>query len=128
MIKRVLVVDDDIMNLKMAEAILKQGNYAVHMVESGIECINFLRENRPDLILLDIEMPIMNGIKTLEKIKRRKDYKDIPVILLTAVANSETVLEVGKLGAVDYVKKPFMPQELLKRVDNAIYPNGKGTV
>jgi len=120
MIKRVLVVDDDVMNLKMAEVILKQGGYMVHTVESGIDCLNFIRHNRPDLILLDIEMPIMNGIKTLEKIKGNEDYADIPVILLTAVADSDTVLEVGKLGAVDYVKKPFMPQELLKRVDSAV--------
>jgi len=120
MIKRILVVDDDVMNLKMAEVILKQGGYAVYTVESGLDCLNFIRNNRPDLILLDIEMPIMNGIKTLEKIKSNEDYADIPVILLTAVANSETVVEVGKLGAVDYVKKPFMPQELLKRVESAI--------
>lgn len=118
--KRVLVVDDDAMNLKMAEFILKQNDYEVYKAESGMECLLFLKDNKVDLILLDVEMPIMSGIKTLEIIKDNKEMADIPVIFLTASADSDTVLEAGKLGAVDYVTKPFMPQELLKRVEKTI--------
>ena len=62
MSKRVLVVDDDVMNLRMAEFILKKEDYEVCKAESGMECLLFLKDEKPDLILLDIEMPIMNGM------------------------------------------------------------------
>ncbi len=120
MSKKLLVVDDDQMNLKMAEFILKQGDYAVYTVESGIDCLNFLKEDKPDLILLDVEMPVMNGIKTLEHIREKEETADIPVVFLTASADSDTVVEAGRLGVVDYVKKPFLPQELLKRVEKIV--------
>lgn len=120
MSKRVLVVDDDAMNLKMAEFILKQNDCEVFKADSGMEALLFLKDNKVDLILLDIEMPIMSGIKTLEVIKENKEMSNIPVIFLTASADSENVLEAGKLGAVDYVTKPFMPQELIKRVEKVI--------
>lgn len=115
--KSVWVVDDDTMNLKMAEFILKQERYDVTLLESGIECLRLLKTKKPDLILLDIEMPLMNGIKTLESIRANSETKDIPVVFLTASADTETVVEAGRLGVVDYVVKPFMPQELLKRVE-----------
>lgn len=117
MAKKILVVDDDVLNLRMAEFILGQNSYEVSKAESGMECLLYLRENHPDLILLDIEMPVMDGIKTLEIIKDNISMSDIPVIFLTASADVQNVLEAGKLGAVGYVVKPFMPQELLDRVE-----------
>lgn len=115
----VWVVDDDEMNLKMAEFILKQKQYSVVKLESGIECLRLLKKETPNLILLDIQMPLMNGIKTLEAIRETEETKDIPVIFLTASADTETVVEAGRLGVVDYVVKPFLPQELLSRVEKA---------
>jgi len=117
---KVLVVDDDVMNLRMAEFILQQEGYRIFKAESGMECLNYLKDNRPDLILLDIEMPVMNGIKTLEIIKENPDFDEIPVMFLTAAADVETVVEAGVLGVVDYIKKPFFPDELVKRVKNAL--------
>lgn len=114
----ILVVDDDPMNLRMAEFILERQGYIVCKVESGVECLSYLKIHRPDLILLDIEMPIMNGIRTLEIIRSTPEWKDIPVMFLTAAADPGTVVEAGSLGIVDYVKKPFMPEELIKRVKN----------
>ncbi len=114
---RIAVVDDDVMNLRMAEFILQQAGYTIDKLESGMDCLNYLKETTPDLILLDIEMPIMNGIQVLEVIRANEDTKDIPVMFLTASADTDTVVEAGKLGVVDYVKKPFMPDELLKRVE-----------
>lgn len=119
--KKILVVDDDAMNLKMAEFILAQKNYEVVTVESGMECLLYLRDNQPDLILLDVEMPIMSGMRTLEVIRDNEELLEIPVIFLTALAEAETVMEAAKLGAVGYVTKPFMPQELLARVEKAIW-------
>lgn len=116
----ILVVDDDAMNLRMAEFILEREGYIVCKAESGMECLNYLKDNKPDLILLDIEMPVMNGIKTLEIIKANEDLAEIPVMFLTAAADVGTVVEAGNLGVVDYIKKPFMPDELAKRVKSAL--------
>ena len=117
MLRTIWVVDDDTMNLKMAEFILKQQQYNVVLLESGLDCLQMLNHEQPDLILLDIQMPLMNGIKTLEHIREKEETKDIPVVFLTASADTETVIEAGRLGVVDYVVKPFMPQELLSRVE-----------
>ena len=116
----ILVVDDDAMNLRMAEFILEREGYIVCKAESGMECLNYLKDNIPDLILLDIEMPVMNGIKTLEIIKENPQLASIPVMFLTAAADVGTVVEAGSLGVVDYIKKPFMPEELTRRVKAAL--------
>lgn len=121
MSRRILVVDDDEMNLRMAEFILKQDGYEVHQVQSGMECLLFLKDERVDLVLLDIEMPIMSGIQTFEIMKGNEELKNIPVVFLTAAADADTVIEAGKLGATDYVTKPFMPQDLLERVEKVVY-------
>ncbi len=120
MLKTVWIVDDDVMNLRMAEFILSQEQYEVVKLESGFECLRLLKKKTPDLILLDVQMPLMNGIKTLEAIRADRETKDIPVVFLTASADTETVVEAGRLGVVDYVVKPFMPQDLLKRVEKAL--------
>ena len=120
MSKKILVVDDDEMNLRMAEFVLKQNSYEVYKAESGMECLDFLKNQKVDLILLDIEMPTMNGIKTLEIMKENSELADIPVIFLTASVDSDIAAEADRLGVVDCVTKPFMPQELLKRVEKAV--------
>ena len=120
MAKKILVVDDDAMNLKMAEFILVQGGYEVYKADSGMAGLLYLKDNRADLILLDIEMPIMSGMKTFEVIKDNAELADIPVIFLTASAEADTVMEAAKLGAAGYVTKPFLPQELLKRVESTV--------
>lgn len=116
MAKKILVVDDDVMNLRMAEFILKKEDYEVCKVESGMECLLFLRDEPVDLVLLDIEMPIMSGLKTFEIIRENEEMQNIPVIFLTASVDSDNVMEAIKLGAAGYVTKPFLPEELVKRV------------
>ena len=118
--KTVLVVDDDQMNLKMARFILEQNGYSVITATSGVECLASLKRQVVDLILLDVEMPIMNGIKTLERIRENKEWVDIPVMFLTADATEDTVIAAGRLEAVGYVKKPYMPQDFLERVRKII--------
>lgn len=114
--KKILIVDDDVMNLSMAEFMLRQGNYEVFKEESGEGCISFLESSRPDLILLDIEMPIMNGFETLVRLRENKDTADIPVVFLTANTGNDTVFKAQQLGVDGYVKKPFLPQDLLDKV------------
>jgi len=111
--KRILVVDDDNMNLMRTRVILGK-EYDVLLAESGMEALNKLRYEDVDMVLLDIDMPQMNGIETFERMKSFTD--DIPVIFLTASGLEEDVVSAIKLGAVNYLKKPFLPQELLKRV------------
>lgn len=109
----ILVVDDDSMNLVRTKMILGK-YYDVFFAESGDEALDKLKSEKIDLVLLDIEMPKMNGIETFE---RMKDIPvDIPVIFLTASGDEEDVKNAIKLGAVNYLKKPFLPQELMRRV------------
>ena len=116
--RTIMVVDDDDMNLQMAEFILKKELSAeVITANSGYQCIELLQQRMiPDLILLDIQMPRLDGIKTLEMIRARAEWKDIPVIFLTASADKNTVIRAGKLKVADYIKKPFMPNDLAERV------------
>ena len=119
---RILVVDDDDMNLKMAEFILKKDlkDIEVLLADSGMKAIDTLQRETVDLVLLDFQMPIMNGLKTLEIIRKREDMKDIKVIFLTAASDRDTVVKAGMMGVNDYIKKPFMPKDLIDRVSQAL--------
>ena len=111
--KRILVVDDDSMNLARTQIILGK-EYDVLTAESGMDALMRLRDTKVDMVLLDIDMPEMNGIETFERMKGVAP--EIPVIFLTASGLEEDVVSAIKLGAVNYLKKPYRPQELLKRV------------
>ena len=112
--KHILVVDDDAMNLKRTKMILEK-QYDVLLAESGREALKKIGGKKIDLILLDIAMPEMDGIETFRRMK--EDYLiETPVIFLTASGDEDNVLNAISLGAVNYLKKPFRPQELLKRV------------
>ena len=111
--KRILVVDDDAMNLMLTKRILEK-EYNVLLAESGKEALLKMKGEKIDLILLDIAMPEMNGIETFERMKEIS--VDIPVIFLTASGYEDDVRSAIRLGAVNYLKKPFFPKELLKRV------------
>lgn len=111
--KRILVVDDDSMNLVRTKMILGQ-DYVVLVAESGIAALEKLKVEKVDMVLLDIDMPGMNGIETFEQMKDMGVR--VPVIFLTASGLEEDVVNAIRLGAVNYLKKPFRPQELMKRV------------
>ncbi|MDE7221529.1 MAG: response regulator [Oscillospiraceae bacterium] len=111
--KRILVVDDDTMNLVRTKMILEK-DYDVVLADSGMQALDKLKCENIDLVLLDIEMPKMNGMETFE---RMKDFAaGVPVIFLTASGLEDDVRSAIRLGAVNYLKKPFQPQELMKRV------------
>ena len=113
--KRILVVDDDNMNLMRTKMILGE-EYIVILAESGMDALEKLKNEseKVDMVLLDIDMPGMNGIETFEHMK--EFAADIPVIFLTASGLEEDVVSAIRLGAVNYLKKPFRPRELMKRV------------
>lgn len=117
--KRIMVVDDEPISVRMCEYILKSEGFSVIGTNSGRECLDLLRaQNAPnvDLILLDIEMPVLNGFTTLSTIRQTDSLCNIPVIFLTATATPETVQAAIKLGVKDYIKKPFDPHELISKI------------
>lgn len=116
----ILVVDDDTTNLKMASRILSGEKMRVSCLKSGEDAIKFLQENRPDLILLDVHMPGMDGFDTFAAVQENKVTADIPVIFLTADDDSDTETRGLKAGAMDFLKKPFVPEVLLLRVRHTL--------
>ena len=118
--KKVLVVDDNIMNLIVAECILKEHGYEISRAESGEECLLILQKEQPDLILLDVKMPGMSGFELMEILQKSESKRKIPVIFLTGDRSEETEERCFALGAVDYIGKPFVPAIMLQRVRRTI--------
>ena len=119
----VVVVDDNTANLKMAGHILSKQNMRVTALKSGQALLDYVKENTPDLILLDILMPDMDGFETLQKLKVQMaegDKDEIPVIFLTADENEGSETRGLQLGAMDFIKKPFVPDVLTLRVRHSI--------
>lgn len=113
----VTIVDDDEMNLKLAERILTKNDIEVTKLTSGEELMTFLKDHRPDLILLDVNMPGMDGFETLSLLRAEEtEIADIPVIFLTSENDTDTEKRALKLGAKDFIKKPFIPEILTLRV------------
>ncbi|MDR2507979.1 MAG: response regulator [Candidatus Accumulibacter sp.] len=113
----VVVVDDNIANLTIVRSLLK-GRYEVFPIPSASILFEYLNKAVPDLILLDVEMPEMDGYEVIEKLKSDSRFDDVPVIFLTSHEDEASELEGLSLGAVDYVSKPFSPPLLLKRIEN----------
>ncbi|MCL2260487.1 MAG: response regulator [Fibromonadales bacterium] len=114
--KTIFLVDDDVTNLAKGKSALAE-HYRVFTFASGERLLDMLGKNIPDLILLDIEMPEMNGYETIKLIKNKKETERIPVIFLTAKNDDSSELEGLSLGAIDYIAKPFSPPLLLKRIE-----------
>lgn len=115
----ILAVDDEIENLEMVEYALKE-DFDVIPVKSGMMVLKYLTGNRPDLILLDIRMPEMDGFEVYQKIKEQDSMKDIPVIFLTSASDVETEDSCFEMGAVDFISKPFEPQIVKRRVKRTL--------
>lgn len=118
--KLILIVDDDSENRKVLGNILMNNNYDVGIASDGYKALEFLKSELPDLILLDIVMPGLNGFEVCEKLKSSKATKHIPVVFLTARTNTEDIVKGFEVGGVDYVSKPFNSVELLARVNTHI--------
>ena len=119
-----MAVDDNIINLATIEQELKS-KYEVITVNSGARAVRFLSREQPDLVLLDIQMAVMDGLETLRKIRNLKNGSSIPVIMLTSKKDKDTVIEGSKLGIMDYVIKPFDSQDLHNRIERALKRAGK---
>ena len=114
--KTIFIIDDDITNLTIGADALS-GSYNVFTFNSGELLLRRLERQIPDLILLDVDMPDMNGYEVIRIIKSKKETVQIPVIFLTAKNDFESELEGLSLGAIDYIIKPFSPPLLIKRIE-----------
>ena len=122
---RILVVDDVKMNLMRARIILERSfPCQILLAESGEVCLDILRREQVHLVLLDIAMPELSGIETLELIRQRMELKALPVVFLTASTDTENIIRASELGVSDYICKPFMPDDLVGRVKNVLQANG----
>ena len=119
----ILVIDDDEINLQMAKMILeKKLPCRVITCDNGIQGIEIMKRQYIRLVLLDIVMPFFDGIQTLEKIRQDPQLKNMPVIMLTASTSKQHIAKAILHGVKDYVKKPFMPDELVERVGKKLGP------
>lgn len=113
---RILAIDDNTVNLATLEQELKSKYEVIPMI-SGRRAIKYLYREQVDLILLDVEMPIMDGIETLKEIRAQENGVTVPVIFLTAKKDKATVIDGAKLGIMDYITKPFNPEDLHERIE-----------
>lgn len=121
---RILAVDDNAISLKAIDQALQSG-YEVIPVNSGDRAIRYLMSEKPDLVLLDVQMADKDGIETLRELRTMKNGEDLPVIMLTSQNDKDTVLQSSKLGIDDYVLKPFDSNKLLARVDQTLKNAGR---
>ena len=112
----ILVVDDISKNLQVVGTLLRKEGYRIVPATSGAQALERVRAETPDLILLDLMMPDMDGLEVCRRLKADPSTLSIPVIFLTASNEMEHLVQGFEVGAVDYVTKPFNPPELLARV------------
>lgn len=117
---KLLIVDDDPRNRKLLEVIFKQEMQKIIQAEDGIDAIEKIKQDIPDLILLDIMMPRMDGFSVIEKLKENEEFKEIPIVLVTALNDQDTITKGLSLGAEDYITKPFYNKEVKLRVRNIL--------
>ena len=115
--EKILLVDDNPINLQVLMETLQERGSRLLIAKDGKAALDITRKTMPDLILLDIMMPEMDGYEVCQHLKEDNDTARIPVIFLSAMDRTEDKVSGLKLGAVDYITKPFQPEEVLARVD-----------
>lgn len=113
---RILVVDDTPANLSLLLDALTDAGYEILVAEGGRSALSLLAHTTPDLILLDLVMPGLDGVATCKKLKERAECRDVPVLFMTAIDEPEQKLRAFEAGALDYITKPAYPPEVLARV------------
>src|SRR2546430_5011168 len=117
---RILIIDDAPANIQTLSSILKERGYNINIATNGRQGLEVLERIRPDLILLDIMMPELDGFETCRRIKASTAWREIPIIFLTAKTDTADIVRAFELGAVDYVAKPFNRHGLLARLDTPL--------
>ena len=118
--KTILVIDDSTTNVVLLEAILNDKGYRINTALNVKEAFQLMSKQLPDLILLDLLMPKINGYEFLKDIKSRDDMKEIPVIVISAVTDAENIKKTMNLGLIMVIKKPVDIQNLITRVSETL--------
>ena len=118
--KNILIIDDNPTNLILLTQLLSKKGYKVQVAAHGSIALNFARANPPDLILLDIMMPQMDGYEVCSRLKENEITEAIPVIFVSALGETREKVKAFKVGGVDYITKPFDPVEVLARIENQL--------
>lgn len=123
--KYVLCIEDEPDMISLIRHILGRKGFEVRGATSGVDGLKMIHEDKPELILLDLMMPGMDGWEVYQQIKAQNDFKDIPVIVVTAKAQSiDKVLALHIAKVDDYIAKPFLPQELMNSVEKVLKSKG----
>jgi len=117
---KILTVDDSTTIRKIVKRALDSFNCEILEAQNGVEGLAMANKEKPDMILLDITMPVMTGVEMLERLKAQQELKEIPVIMLTAESGKESVTKAVRMGIKDYIVKPFKGPELVERIQKHI--------
>ncbi len=118
--KSILIVDDSVTNLVLLEAVLKHKKWDIHTAISAMLAMKMLSVNKPDLILLDLLMPGIDGQEMLKRMKSNDRYKNIPVIVVSAVTDNKIRKDCLGMGAIYYMPKPIKIKQLLEIIQNTL--------
>ena len=125
--KTVLMIDDEANARKIAKLILEREGYRTLTASNGEEGLIFAKVERPDVILLDIMMPKMNGYELLKRLREDQDTKNVPVIMVTAKGAEHDIAASFKLGAIFHLQKPYETKDLLQKIEVALRLPAPGT-
>ena len=117
---KILLVEDEPDIIRLVKFTLEQRNFEVVATSNGLAAIEIASTEKPDLILLDVMMPVINGYETCGRLKKNEKTKDIPVIILSAKAQKKEVDRALKAGAADFIAKPFSPRELREKIEKIL--------
>jgi DNA-binding response OmpR family regulator len=122
--KNIVVIDDELDMAQLLKVELELEHYHVELANDGRQGLDLVKKVKPDLVLLDIMMPEVDGYEVLQQLKTESTTKNIPVVILTAKGLEQDIKKGLDLGAEDYVVKPFYPALLLKRIKSILNANG----
>ena len=112
----ILIVDDVPLNQMLVQKMLTHYNFRVRIAGNGLECMREIVKERPDMILLDIMMPVMDGFQVLETLRESPELSKIPVVVLSALNSNEDIVKAYNLGAKDFITKPIVMSKLVHSV------------
>ena len=116
-ILNIMVVDDSVSVRRVLANFIKEQGWRLYLARDGVECLELVRKKKPDVILLDIEMPRMNGFEVLKALRADSNYRDIPVFMLTSRGAQKYIDKASSLGAQAFITKPFKERELIQLID-----------
>lgn len=118
--KEILVIDDSTTNVFLIESVLSEYGYSVSSALSATDAFKVIDRKVPELILLDLLMPHVSGFDFIKQIKADENLKDIPVIVISAVTDDESIREIMELGAVEFINKPVVVSSLIEKIEEVL--------